>query len=278
MLKFCYIIGILTLTSCSDYKLYAQKDGSPKPAIVVVDSGEPESPEPDPPEPDTGEPDPPPPPTYPDIEVSPTFINFGNLNAIGDVGSKTVSIKNVGTADLNVSDIRLNTASVVYRLIALGSTNLIPGQSSTFIVEYDPITYETNADSIIIVSNDPDESPVVVPILGSGSAPIIEIDPDYHDFGTTLIGCDGEKEIVVSNVGDVDLIVSSLDFYVSYPAEMLIDLYEEINGPLPWTISAGSSKNVLIAHEPYDELTDSGFIEVGSNDPVTPTSSCRSGS
>ena len=26
----------------------------------------------------------------------------------------------------------------------------------------------------------------------------------------------------------------------------------------------------MIGHEPYDELTDSGFIEVMSNDPVTP--------
>ena len=43
-----------------------------------------------------------------------------------------------------------------------------------------------------------------------------------------------------------------------------------LNGPLPWTISPGSSKTVLIGHEPYDELTDSGFIEVISNDPVTP--------
>ena len=132
------------------------------------------------------------------------------------------------------------------------------------------MTYETNTESITITSNDPDEPTVTIPITGNGSAPVIELDPYYHDFGLTLIGCDGEKELKVSNVGDVDLVVSSLDFYVSYPAELEIVLYEEINGPLPWIIAPGSSKNVMIGHEPYDELTDSGFIEVRSNDPVTP--------
>ena len=258
------IMCVLALSGCSDYKIHAINDDVHEPVDIIVDSAEPE-PEP---APDTAPPEPE--PVYPDIEVSHTIIDFGNLNALGDVGTEIVTVKNVGDADLNVTDLRLNIGSGVYTLTPLGSSILVPGDQSDFSVSYDPVTYETNTDSVTITSNDPDEPTVTIPIAGKGSAPVIEIDPDYYDFGLTLIGCDGEKEITISNIGDVDLVVSSLDFYVSYPAELEITLYEEINGPLPWVIPPASSKNVMIGHEPYDELTDSGFIEVTSNDPMTP--------
>ena len=264
MIRFLFVFVCLFLTSCSDYKIHALKDDARPPPDIVVDSAEPD-PEP---EPDTAPPEPL--PTYPDIEVSHAIIDFGNLNALGDVDTEVVTVKNVGDADLNVTDLRLNTGSSVYTLTPLGSSILAPSQQSDFSVAYDPVTYETNTDSVTITSNDPDEPTVTIPIAGAGSAPVIALDPYYHDFGTTLIGCDDEKEIIISNVGDVDLVVFALDFYISYPAEMEISLHEDINGPLPWTISPSDSKNVLIGHEPYDELTDSGFIEVSSNDPITP--------
>ena len=255
-----FVFCFLLLTSCSEYKIHTLNDDVSEPGTIVVDSAEPEpEPEPDPP-----------PPTYPDIEVSHTAIDFGNLNALGDVGTEVVTVKNVGDADLNVTDLRLNLGSSVYTLTPLGASILSPSQQSDFSVSYDPVTYETNSESVTITSNDPDEPTVTIPITGNGSAPVIDIDPYYHDFGVTLVGCDGEKEVVISNIGDVDLVVTSLDFYVSYPAELEISLYEDINGSLPWTIPPASSKNVMIGHEPYDELTDSGFIEVGSNDPITP--------
>lgn len=259
-----FIFCALFLMSCSDYKIHTLNDDASPPVDVIIDSAEPE------PEPKTDTAPPDPPPTYPDIEVSHTIIDFGNLNALGDVGTETVTVKNIGDADLNVTDLRLNTGTGVYTLTPIGSSILIPGQQSNFSVSYDPVTYETNTDSVTITSNDPDEPTVTIPIAGNGSAPVIVLDPYYYDFGTTLIGCEGEKEVIISNVGDVDLVVSTLDFYVSYPAEMEISLHEDINGPLPWTIPPGNSKNVLIGHEPYDELTDIGFVEIVSNDPVTP--------
>ena len=97
-------------------------------------------------------------------------------------------------------------------------------------------------DGKLLIGHDPDEPTVTIPIAGNGSAPVIVLDPYYYDFGTTLIGCEGEKEVIISNVGDVDLVVSTLDFYVSYPAEMEISLHEDINGPLPWTIPPGIQK------------------------------------
>jgi len=282
MLKVFYYVVLALIVGCSDYKIHSLKDNTSPPGDIIIDSAEPESvpevepePEPDPePEEDTAvieEPDPDPPPEYPDIDVSHASIDFGNLNATGELGVEIVSVKNVGDADLNVLDLRLNTGDAVYRLTPLGSSVIHPGGYSTFSVEYDPVTYEINSNSIIIISNDPDEATVEIPIIGNGSAPVIYINPYYYDFGTTLIGCDDTLDINISNIGDVDLIITDLRFFVTYPTELSIDPNEEIHGLLPWVIPPGSSKDVTVFHVPFDELTDVSFLEVDSNDPLSPT-------
>jgi hypothetical protein len=281
MIKICCIMGTIILIGCSDYKIHNLRDDVTPGHEVVVDTAEPElevEEEPtQPSEPETEEdtavieePEPDPPPVYPDIEVSHVVIAFGNLNAIGDIGVEVVSVKNVGDASLNVSDLRFDTGAVVYTLLPLGSTIIAPGDFSTFAIEYDPVTYETNSDSVTITSNDPDEPTVTIPITGNGSAPVIELDPDYYNFGTTLIGCDNDLDISISNTGDVDLFVTDLRFFVTYPTELSIDPNEEINGPLPWTIPPGTSKDITIFHVPFDEISDISFLEVDSNDPLTP--------
>lgn len=282
MHKIVYYTALIFIAGCSDYKIHNLNGDAASPSSPIVDSADPTPDpeiEPDPildpePEEDTAvieEPDPDPPPEYPDIEVSHTAIDFGNLNALGDVGIEIVSVKNVGDADLNVSDLRLNLGSAVYALTPIGSTVISPGSHSTFSVEYDPVTYEINSDSVTIESNDPDESVVIIPVTGNGSAPVIDLDPVYYDFGTTYIGCDEAMDVRVSNIGDVDLVVSDLRFFVTYPTELSVDQNEEINGLLPWIISPGDSKDVTVYHVPFDELSDTSFLEVDSNDPVSPT-------
>ena len=277
MFKFCCIIVAIILSGCSDYKIHNLTDAAGTPSEMTIDSAEPEvepDVEPEPEQEDTSvieEPEPDPPPEYPDIEVSHTAVDFGNLNAIGDIGTEVISVKNVGDANLDISDISLNTGSAVYTLSPIASAVIAPGDYSTFAVEYDPVTYETNSDSVTIMSNDPDESTVIIPITGNGSAPVIELDPVYYDFGTTLIGCDETLDISVSNVGDVDLIVNDLRFFVTYPTELSIDPNEEANGPLPWTIHPGDSNDITVYHVPFDEIPDISFLEVDSNDPLTPT-------
>ena len=78
--RILYVLGLVFLTGCSDYKIHTLNDDASRPHDVIVDSADPEpDPEPEPePEPDTAPPEPD--PVYPDIEVSHTLINFGNLN------------------------------------------------------------------------------------------------------------------------------------------------------------------------------------------------------
>jgi hypothetical protein len=271
-----FLLYIVIMSGCSDYKISSlidDKSSGEKPQIdtasTVYDTGidddhtyveDPDTEETVIEEPDDRE---------PDIDVSVTHIDFGKINAISETETRTVLVTNVGDADLNISDI-IVTGSPIYTLSPITDSLLIPGQSGKFTVIYDPETYETNAEVISILSNDPDEPIVDVNIIGDGSAPIIDVDPDYFDLGTTFVGCDNEVIITISNLGDVDLVITDINYFVSYPTDMLLMIDEAINGPLPWIVPPSSLKSIIVGHEPLDEIDDVGRLEIESNDPVTP--------
>jgi hypothetical protein len=206
----------------------------------------------------------------PDIEVSPATIDFGTLNADGEVTLRSITIKNIGTETLKISDVSLGSSSNVYTISNLSENKLEPDEETYVVVLYNPETYSSDVNSVIITSNDREDSVVSVLLTGDGDAPVIQIEPEEEDMGLTLVGCDAEMEVNISNAGNADLIVTSIDYFVSYPTDFSIDFIEETNGELPWTIEPGESNVVKIKHIPLDSTPDSGYIEVTSNDPITP--------
>lgn len=210
--------------------------------------------------------------SVPNISVTPANIDFGALNAESESDTRTITIKNIGIDTLIVDDIELDASDLVYEITALNDDDgiLEPSEEATFTVTYDPNTYAEDIGSINIVSNDPDERTVTVPLTGTGDAPVIYVDPDYYDFGTTLVGCEVTKEIYIWNTGNVDLIIDRIDYFITYPADLGINDYESLNGPLPWIIAPGDFATVEIFHNPMDLEMDLGDIEIHSNDPYTP--------
>ena len=207
----------------------------------------------------------------PDIIVDPTFLNFGNLNADGDSVTETVTITNEGLDTLEISSVQLDIASSVFTISPLiGNNKLDPEESATFTVTYDPETYETNSNSISVLSNDPNNYEVPVTLLGDGSAPIISIEPETFDFETVLVGCEESLDVTLTNIGDVDLVIDQIDYFVTYPADFAIEDYEDMYGALPWILSPGQSVVLQVYYYPADVEADFGVIEIHSNDPYTP--------
>tara|TARA_R110000824_G_scaffold92217_9_gene223927 strand:+ start:7238 stop:8806 length:1569 start_codon:yes stop_codon:yes gene_type:complete len=207
----------------------------------------------------------------PDITVTPVEVNFGALNADGESATEVIVIGNDGSETLYIDAIELNIASSVFSITALeGEDSLEPNDFATFTVTYDPKTYEFNENSIVILSNDPDEYESHVWIDGSGDAPVIDITPADYDFGNTLIGCEEVVEVTISNIGNVDLVIDRIDYFVTFPADLGIYDFEAVYGPLPWTLAPGESMVLEIFYYPTDVDIDYGSIEVYSNDPQTP--------
>jgi len=207
----------------------------------------------------------------PDIVVEPTVINFGSLNADGEIASEVVSITNIGNAALAIKDIKLSIDSRVFAITARPEKNEIKQlETVTFTVTYNPETYKADTNGIFISSNDPDERSVLVYISGLGEAPVINIEPEEFDFGSTLVGCESTTEVVLSNIGNVDLVVEQIDYFVTYPADLGIEDFESVYGALPWVLRPGDSYILEIFHHPNDSDLDYGVIDVYSNDPLDP--------
>ena len=232
---------VVLLAACSDYNITKIAEENPAPA------------------------------ENPDIQVDPTFINFGSLDADGDSTTEIVTITNNGTDALDITSIQLDIASSVFTVSSLiGDDSLEPDETATFTVTYNPETYETNSNYVSIFSNDPNDYDVPVTLLGDGSAPVISIEPESFDFESVLVGCEESLDVTITNIGDVELVIDQIDYFVTYPADFAIENYEDTYGTLPWILAPGDIVILQVYYYPTDVDVDAGVIEVHSNDPHTP--------
>ncbi|MAG27656.1 hypothetical protein CMI47_19165 [Candidatus Pacearchaeota archaeon] len=206
----------------------------------------------------------------PDILVSPLSIDFGPLLSGNDVGTQKVTITNIGDDELSIDSIYLDSMTGVHSITTIHEKDLSPGSHTEFFVYYEPNTYSADTNTILIQSNDPEDRTVRIPVNGSGDAPVIDVEPSYYDFGNINVGCDDTLPVVISNIGNVDLEVSSINYFISHPVNLDINKNDQENGMFPWIISPGSSVEIFIDYLPLDNILDIGYLEISSNDPVTP--------
>ena len=207
----------------------------------------------------------------PEIEVDPVSHSFGALSAGTETQNTIITIKNLGNGNLNIDNIYLHSGSSNFSLTSIPSGEIEPNSEKYIIVSYSPGTYETNSDTISILSNDEDEPNVLVTLDGSGDAPIITVTHDYYDFGTVYLGCDDTLEIEVGNIGNSNLIISDLEYFSSIPDDFSMQEYEPSHGILPITVAPGATIDLHVDYVPLDSLDDSAYIEITSNDPASPT-------
>ena len=205
----------------------------------------------------------------PNIVVTPEEHDFGALFSGQETGELEVIVTNTGNTTLNIGSVYVDGISD----ITITTNNLVEleaTESDIITLTYTPETYQTDAASLYIHSDDPDTPIVEVPLTGQGDAPIIEISPDYHDFSTVLLGCDDEVEITIENIGNANLEISDIEYFVSVPVDFMLEDHAEIYGTLPWTLAPSDIVALNVSYLPLDILDDEGYIEITSNDPTAP--------
>lgn len=110
-------------------------------------------------------------PNDPDIEVTPSSIDFGGALKDCPTPAEVITIKNVGGADLDVQDIEL--AGDGYSAFGLYADTtsfiLAPGEEATFEVDFTPAAWVNYDADVIVHSNDPDEAQSGVAVEGRGA-------------------------------------------------------------------------------------------------------------
>ncbi len=111
------------------------------------------------------------PPIEPDISVSPTEKNFGNITVDSSSSPQTFTVRNVGYADLVVGTISItgtNANQFAIQNDNVSNEAIIPGGSATLQVIFTPTSTGAKSATLNIPSNDPDEPTVLVSLSGTG--------------------------------------------------------------------------------------------------------------
>ena len=106
--------------------------------------------------------------SVPDLYPDRRFLSFGDINP-GTIEELTVTISNIGEEDLTITDISSNNSSVS---AAPRSFTISPVENRQVVVSFSPTLTTPIKTSIIINSNDPDQSTYDLPIYAG-----------YADFG-----------------------------------------------------------------------------------------------
>ncbi|MGD8310913.1 MAG: choice-of-anchor D domain-containing protein, partial [Chromatiales bacterium] len=204
----------------------------------------------------------------PNIVVNPTALNFSTVT-VGNSPTLTTTVQNTGTADLNVSGVNLGTGtSTEFGVTSpVGGFTVGAGMSQVVTVQYMPLDMGPDSGSIDINSNDPDSATVSVALSGTGTAPPapdINLVPAGIDLGTIEIGSFGSQTVSIQNLGDASLGIGPISRCTGTSPEFTWSLANTL-------VPASGSTTLTVEYTPSGVGTDTGCLEIGSNDPDEPS-------
>lgn len=217
-----------------------------------------------------------------DISVYPLSVDFQEVYK-GECSSsaETITLVNDGSAGLTISTTVITGANVDdFRVNLDGGPEpigripaLIPVNGSrTFNVTFCPSSTGEKCALLEIISDDPDEGAVTIPLIGTGtnSAQDILVKPLRIDFGNINKGDSSSDEIItIENEGGAHLSVSNIVITGNDADDFTIDLE---GGPnpvqsTPATILPGEDATITVVFSPSSAGAKSASLEITSNDP-----------
>lgn len=150
----------------------------------------------------------------PDIDVNPASVDFGNVT-VNTINNKTIAITNKGNKDLKITAISTKypapPAEIGLKNIPQLPLILKPGEKYKLVVFFSPSKVGYYYNNVIIESNDPDESKIVIPLEGrSISSPIpnktlcIEVKSDKYPLAFVDVELLKDGKVVEVNTTDLD--------------------------------------------------------------------------
>ena len=198
------------------------------------------------------------------IEVTATGLDFETL-AEGEWSTKTLKIRSVGAGVLHLEDLTIEGASSFTIVDDDTEYAVAPGDETTVEVHFGPQVDGELLGVLHIVSNDHDRPDVAVALMGAGRAPRIQINPTNWDFGEVEAGCTRELYLAIRNIGSEDLILDEVA--ISSTSDEFHYELEFFEGALLYPQTTVSA---IITYEPRDEMPDSAYLHIQSNDPFQP--------
>jgi|GEM_PF-3304269 len=200
----------------------------------------------------------------PQIEVTPRKLSFGQA-IIAKPNVLKLNVSNKGAGVLSFDRISVSEGADVFT-VGQFPVDVGPNQSIEVDILFTPFeTRKPYTGVLTIQTNDPEEKQIDVPMDGIGGFRRIRVEPRSLDFGTVDEGAGRERDIVISNVGEDRLTIESVTW-----TSTSTDLRAENLVGSTMVLEARTSTTVVISYYPVDRFSDSGMIEIISNDEMEP--------
>jgi hypothetical protein len=195
--------------------------------------------------------------------LSTLAIDFGET-AIGQPAEATLSMRNDGTAPLNIANTTIVNArfSVVS---PLGAFTIEAGDTRTIVVRFLPNAAGLQTGALVITSNDPSNPSVRADLRGTGfasAAPNIDLSPTSLDFGSVNINQTRSLELRVRNAGTGTLTINSL--------AVVNSAFSVLTPVTPVSVPGGQTQIVSMRFAPSALGPANGNVTIDSNDPNRP--------
>jgi hypothetical protein len=192
----------------------------------------------------------------PQISVTPSSVGFGNVT-VGVTNTQTLTIRNAGTATLNVSQASLAGTGFTSSGLVL-PLSVPAGGSSVFNLGFAPASAGTFSGSITFISNTPN-SPLVVPITGTGISTILQLSaaPASLSFGSLTTGTSATQSVTISNTGNSSVSISQVSASGTG--------FSTSGITLPLSLAAGQSASFTVTFAPASAGSLAGSVSVVSN-------------
>jgi hypothetical protein len=202
----------------------------------------------------------------PDIAVSPDSKDYGQV-FIGSSSNQIFVVSSEGTGELNVSSTDITGTD--YNEFTItdggGSFSLSPGSTHNITVSFNPDSTGSKNAILHLVSDDPDENPLDVPLSGQGvdiPVPDINVEPASHNFGNVPVDSGLIETFIISNEGTADLSVSSVIIEGVHLGDFHI-----ISGSTTFILEPDSTENIEIQFAPLATGIRNASLKITSDDP-----------
>ena len=199
-----------------------------------------------------------------ELQCVPDPITFGG-GAIGETQTRDVTVTNIGTLDMTLTDMQLEEGSF-FAIEQTPEFDLVlePQQSTTLTMSFTAESGGRVDDTLrILIEEDP--MSFGCSVEGITALPLIDVSPTRIDFGGVERDVTVEREIRVTNVGAATLELETVEFLRGTSPDFgLPDAPTE-----PVNIEPDGSIVVTVAYTAGD-ASATGTVAFFSNDPTTP--------